>query len=319
MRIASLLPSATEMVCAAGAQADLVGVSHECDFPVGVGGLPVLTRTRTTLPQKSGAIDRAVREMLKDALAVYEVEVDLLREVAPDVIVTQDLCDVCAVSLSDVHLALKELDLGHVQIVNLRPNFLQDVWDDLRRVGRALGRNDAGDRAAKECERRAQEIAARALGAIGPDGKRPTVITIEWIEPVMVGGSWMPELVALAGGESLLAEPGKHSPTIPMEGLQAIDPDVVLIKPCGFGLERTTAELELLRESLPWSSWSAVEGGRVFLADGNAYFNRPGPRLVESLEILSACIHPEAFPDFRTKHRGSMKRITADLTILDLE
>jgi iron complex transport system substrate-binding protein len=318
MRIVSLLPSATEMVCAAGAQAELVGVSHECDFPAGVEGLPTLTRTRTSLPKKSGDIDRAVREMLKDALAVYEVKVEEMRKAAPDVIVTQDLCDVCAVSLDDVRLALAELDLPNVQIISLKPTRLQDVWDDLRRVGEILGRAEQGEAAAQECERRAQEIAKRASAAKvarGGEAKRPTVLTIEWLDPIMVGGTWMPELVELAGGEALLVEPGQHSPTVGIDELSAINPDVVLIKPCGFELERTYQELELLTQRLPWADWAAVKEGRVFIADGNAYFNRPGPRLVESLEILAGCIDPETFADFRAAHVDSVRTIAADLTM----
>ncbi len=303
------------MVCAVGAQAELVGVSHECDFPKGVEGLPALTRTRTSLPAKSGAIDLAVREMLESALAVYEVRTDLLLKAAPDVIVTQDLCDVCAVSLEDVRNALRELNLGQVEVVSLTPNFLQDVWNDLRRVGVALGRAEAGEAAARACEANVQAIAKRATEAVATLGRRPTVISIEWLDPIMVGGSWMPELVQLGGGESLLAESGKHSPTVSLEDLAAIDPDVVLIKPCGFELERTHQELELLATRLPWSTWSAVANRAVYLADGNAYFNRPGPRLVESLEILGACIHPEAFADFRAKHSASLQHIEADLTI----
>ena len=317
MRIISLLPSATEMVCAVGAQDELVGVSHECDFPAGVPGLPVLTRTRTALPKASGAIDVAVREMLKDAIAVYEVLVDRLREAKADVIVTQDLCDVCAVSLDDVHKALKELGSGDVNIVSLKPTLLQDVWDDLRRVGVALGREAQGEAAAKDCEARVRAIGERSTAALAGT-KRPSVLTIEWIDPIMIGGTWMPELAQLAGGEALLAKPGVHSPTVGLDELSAIDPDVVLIKPCGFKLERTREELDLLQQRLPWDSWSAVPKGNVYLADGNAYFNRPGPRLVESLEILAACVLPGEFAEYRTKHKDSLQRVAPDLSIVEL-
>ena len=317
MRIISLLPSATEMVCAVGAQDELVGVSHECDFPAGIPGLPILTRTRTTLPKASGAIDVAVREMLKDAIAVYEVLVDRLRDAKADVIVTQDLCDVCAVSLDDVHKALKELGTGDVNIVSLKPTLLQDVWDDLRRVGVALGREAEGEAAALDCEARVRAIGQRSTTALA-GAKRPTVLTIEWIDPVMIGGTWMPELAQLAGGEALLAEPGVHSPTVGLDELSAIDPDVVLIKPCGFKLERTHEELDLLQQRLPWHTWSAVSKGNIYLADGNAFFNRPGPRLVESLEILAACVLPDEFAEYRTKHKDSLQRIAPDLSIVGL-
>lgn len=311
MRIASLLPSATEIVCAVGARDELVGVSHECDFPPGVETLPVLTRVRTALPRASGAIHRAVLEILRDALTVYELDTAKLREAAPDVIVTQDLCDVCAVSLDDVRKALAELQLGGVEIVSLKPTRLAEVWEDVRRVGRALGRNERGLTVAMELELRAAAIGARSAR----QRRRPSVLTIEWLDPVMIGGTWMPEMVALAGGTALVTQPGQHAPTLTLEELARLDPEVVLIKPCGFDLERTASELKLLPAQLPWSSWQAVEAGRVFVADGNAFFNRSGPRLVESLEILAACVHPEEFGEFARAHAQSVRRVAADLVL----
>jgi len=311
VRIASLLPSATEIVCALGAQAELVGVSHECDFPAGVEKLLVLTRTRRTLPRGSGAIDRAVRKILEDALTVYELDLPKLRETAPQIIVTQDLCDVCAVSLDDVRKALAELARADVEIVSLKPTLLGDVWNDVRRVGRALGRAQRGEEVAKELERRVAAIGARAAKL----PHRPSVLTIEWLDPVMVGGTWMPELVTLAGGEPLVTKPGEHAPTLQLEELAKLAPDVVLIKPCGFDLARTSEELALLRTMLPWSSWPAVERGKVFLADGNAFFNRSGPRLVESLEILAACVHPEEFGEFGRAHSAHVRCVDADLLL----
>ena len=312
MRIASLLPSATEMVCAVGARDELVGISHECDFPVGVEALPALTRTRQHMPRSSGAIDKTVRAILTDAIAVYEVDVELMRTAKPDVIVTQDLCDVCAVSIDDVRRVMTELASQDVNIVSLKPLRLEDIWADVRRVGRALGREEQGDRAAQTMIDRVQAIGVRSQALTGP---RPTVLTIEWLDPIMIGGLWMPQLVELAGGEALVTKVGEHAPTLDMEALSALDPDVVLIKPCGFGLERTQEELPLLQSMLPWDRWSAVREGRVFLTDGNAYFNRPGPRLVESLEILAACVHPEHFTDFTSKHADSIFVVGADLSV----
>ncbi|MEM7202390.1 MAG: cobalamin-binding protein [Planctomycetota bacterium] len=302
MRIVSLLPSATEIVCALGARDQLVGVSHECDFPSGVEQLPQLTRPRRELPRASGAIDRAVRDIVADALAVYEVDVEQLRALAPDVIVTQDLCDVCAVSLADVHRALAELARDDVAVESLRPGLLADVWQDVERVGAALGRAEEGRRVAAALAERARALAQRANAV--PDAK-PAVLTIEWLEPVMVGGTWMPELVTLAGGTPLVTEPGQHAPTLDADQLRAQAPDVVLIKPCGFDIERANEELARLHGTVPWGDWPAVRAGRVYVADGNAYFNRPGPRLVESLEILAACLHPEAFPELVERHAGS--------------
>lgn len=311
MRIASLLPSATEIVCAVGGGAELVGVSHECDYPAGVERLPILTRPRVALPRASGAIDRTVRDILRDALAVYEIEIERLRAAAPDVIVTQDLCDVCAVSIDDVRRALAELARENVTVVSCKPLRLADVWGDVRRVGLAVGRVEQGRQAAAELERRVSAIGARASKA----KRRPSVLTIEWLDPVMIGGTWMPELVAVAGGRALVTVAGQHAPTLGLAELSALEPDVVLIKPCGFDLERTTQELELLRSQLPWTKWSAVSAGRVWLADGNAFFNRPGPRLVESLEILAALCQPDEFAEFRARHAPSVRRVRPDLAL----
>ncbi|MEM6797492.1 MAG: cobalamin-binding protein, partial [Acidobacteriota bacterium] len=308
-RIVSLLPSATEIVCRVGGRESLVGVSHECDFPAGVEGLPSLTRPRFEMPRSSDAIDRAVQETLRDALAVYEVEVDLLRRLEPDLVVTQDLCDVCAVSLSDVTSALRALSREDAQIVSLRPTLLADVWADVRRVGEALGRAEDGAGAAAELEARCRAIAERAHRL----STRPSVLSIEWLSPIMVGGTWMPELIELAGGTPLVTQPGQHAPTLDMAALEALDPEVVLIKPCGFELARTFEELKLLASNLPWRRWRAVRGGRVYVADGNAFFNRPGPRLVESLEILAACVHPQEFSDFRERHAGSFVAVDSNL------
>ncbi len=311
MRVASLLPSATEMVCAVGAREELVGVSHECDHPPGVDKLPILTRTRRAMPVASGEIDRTVREILRDTLSVYEIEVDRLRDAAPDVIVTQDLCDVCAVSLGDVQRALTELARQDVELVSCTPTRLQDVWQDIRRVGHAVGHGDEGEQVATQLERRTAALGEQTAGL----GRRPSVLTIEWLDPVMVGGTWMPELVELAGGTPLVTTPGQHAPTLGPAELAALDPDVVLIKPCGFDLDRTASELELLRSGLPWERWTAVRAGRVFIADGNAYFNRPGPRLVESLEILAACIHPDAFGELSQRHASAVQRVTPELEL----
>ncbi len=311
MRIVSLLPSATEIVAAVGGAEDLVGVSHECDYPPGLEGLPVLTRTRTALPFASGEIDRAVQEILRDALAVYEIEIDLLRQASPDVVVTQDLCDVCAVSINDVRHALAELGCENVEVVSCKPTRLADVWDDVRRVGNAIGRGEQGELVAQELSRRVSALGEKAKAL----GHRPKVLTIEWLDPIMIGGTWMPELVELAGGIPLVTTPGQHSPALTLSDLEALAPDIVLIKPCGFDLARTTRELNLLGSRLPWEKWTGERSVPVFVADGNAYFNRPGPRLVESLEILAACIHPEAFPDLARCHGEAVRRVERGLTL----
>jgi iron complex transport system substrate-binding protein len=311
-RIASLLPSATEIVCALGARDELVGVSHECDFPAGVNALPVLTRARVQ-GTTSAQIDVAVRGILESALAVYDIELERLREAQPDVIVTQDLCDVCAVSLDDVRAAVLRLARQDVDIVNLHPTRLDDIWADMMHTARAIGRVPEATTLIADSKARLAGIAERSVRAGG--GRRPRVLTVEWIAPVMLGGMWMPDLVDLAAGETLVTAGGDHAPTLGLEELTRLDPDVVLVKPCGFDLQRTLAELPVLRTALPWASWRAVEEERVYIADGNAYFNRPGPRIVESLEILAACLYPAAFPDFRAAHAPSVVRVDRELRL----
>lgn len=310
-RIVSLLPSATEIVCAVGARPWLVGRSHECDYPADLSTVPVLTRPRRQFPRASGAIDRAVRNILSDALTVYEVDVEALEASKPDIIVTQDLCEVCAVSLDDVRSALRKLSREDVQICSLKPTRLRDVWEDIRRVGRALDRRAEAEAVAVELEARCAKIRERS-STLAP----PTVLTIEWLDPIMVGGTWMPELVELAGGQALVTKAGDHAPTLSLAELATLDPDVVLIKPCGFELARTAEELELLAQQLPWTSWRCVREGQVYIADGSAFFNRSGPRLVESLEILAAIAHPQAFPDFVRQHAGSYRRVSAERQLL---
>jgi iron complex transport system substrate-binding protein len=250
-----------------------------------------------------------VRSALQEALAVYEIELERLEEARPDVIVTQDLCDVCAVSFNDVCAATSALLHQPIRIVNLHPSRLDHIWADIVRVGEALGRAIESAGVVAGFQARASEITRRSLASV----QRPRVVSIEWLDPVMLGGMWMPELIERAGGIPLVTRPGDHAPTLTRDALRVLTPDVVLIKPCGFPLERTIEEISLLRTSLPWESWRAVQEGRVYVADGNAYFNRPGPRIVESLEILAACLHPEAFDDLRRKHRDAVIRLDADL------
>ena len=215
-RVASLLPSATEIVCAVGAEADLVGISHECDFPESVRHLPALTRARLRPVRSSREIDREVRAVLRDALAVYEIELERLETARPDVIVTQDLCDVCAVSFSDVCQATATLLREPVQIVNLRPTRLDDIWADIARVAEALGRASEGARVVADLKARAAAITRRSLAR----SERPRVVSIEWLDPVMLGGMWMPELIERAGGVPLVTRPGDHAPTLSRRDLR---------------------------------------------------------------------------------------------------
>ncbi len=310
-RIVSLLPSATEIVCALGARDRLVGRSHECDWPADVESLPVLTSARMEPASTSAAIDRSVRAVLEKALAVYEVDVAKLKELAPDVIVTQDLCDVCAVSAEDVRRAAKEIAGKEVQVVSLRPTHIDDIWADVQRVADAIGRSAEGKDLVASLRGRVESIRERAQQL----SQRVDVVSIEWIEPVMLGGTWMPEILTIAGGNPLGVEPGQNAPTVDRAFLEEIDPEAVVVKPCGYSLARTLAELPRLKEMLPWDEWSAVLYGRVFLADGNAYFNRPGPRIADSVEILASCLHPKQFREFRTQYAKAVIEVDSDLTL----
>ncbi|HEX6767584.1 MAG TPA: ABC transporter substrate-binding protein [Polyangiaceae bacterium] len=314
VRIASLLPSGTEIVCSLGARSELVGRSHECDFPEEVSTVPVLSRSRLSSVGSSADLDRDVRRLLAESLSIYEVSVEALAAARPDVIVTQDLCDVCAVSLGDVCRAASEVLGSGVEIVSLRPERLAAIWDDVRRVARAIGRGPDGERVETSLKERVEAISVR----VPASAPRCSVLSVEWLDPVMIGGLWMPELIELAGGLSLVTRPGDHAPTLAASELRRLDPDVVLIKPCGFTLDRALSERHTFVQTLPWSSFRAVREGRAFVADGSAYFNRSGPRIVESLEILAACLHPEAFVDFRRKHAPSACRLTGELEILPL-
>lgn len=289
-RIVSLLPSATEIVAALGACDQLVGRSHECDYPPGVEGLPICTAAKLDATATSREIDRAVKEALREALAVYEVFADQLERLAPDIIVTQDQCDVCAVSLADVETAAAVLTGRPVEIVALHPTNLAAVHDDIRRVGAAIGKQDEALAIINDMKDRAEGIIA---GAAGLD--TPTVACIEWADPLMAAGNWVPELVALAGGYDVFGKAGLHAPWIEWDALRQTDPDVIIFMPCGFGLDRCRQEAELTARLPGWQDLQAVKSGRVYVTDGNSYFNRPGPRLADSLEIIAEILHPNKF------------------------
>lgn len=309
-RVASLLPSATEIICALGGLSNLVGVSHECDFPPEVKRLPVLTRSKAAPESSSAEIDKGIHELVRTSLAVYDIDIDQLAELQPDLIVTQDLCDVCAVSFTDVQQAVQSLEDKAVDIIRLNPHRLSDIWQDIRKTGMALNREAEADRLLGRLLDRVVAVRNRAAHAF----TWPKVLTVEWMDPVMPGGLWMAELVEIAGGKPLLSEPGVKSYQAKWEELASIAPEVVLIKPCGFTLERSLKEVSILKRTLPWESWPTTRQGHVFIADGHAYFNRPGPRIVDSLEILAACLHPGLFPELRETYRDCIVRVLPNLS-----
>ncbi len=297
-RVVTLLPSATEIVAALGFTDQIVGRSHECDYPAEIAERPVCTAPKFKVEGSSAEIDRRVNAIVRDALSVYSVDAAMLRRLNPGLIVTQSQCEVCAVSEHDVEDALADWLGARPQIVSLRPNALRDIWDDIECVAAALGAPERGADLTRRLKARVSAIADRSAQI----GSRPAVVCIEWIDPLMAAGNWMPELVAMAGGRNVLGEAGKHSPRITFDELRAIDPDAVVISPCGFKIDRTTAELPGLIGRTGWAQLKAVREGRVSVVDGNQYINRPGPRIVESLEILAELIHPDTF---RFGHEGS--------------
>lgn len=296
-RVVSLIASATEIVCGLGRREWLVGRSHECDFPPEVARLPALTAPKFSIEGGSAEIDARVRRIVRDGLAVYGVDAEALRALRPDVILTQDHCDVCAVSLADVEAATCTWTGRPVGIVSLRPDALADAYADIRRVAQALELPDAGDALVHAMQGRIAAVGARAAGR-----PRPRVAFIEWVEPPMAGGNWMPELIEAAGGTNVLGSAGKRSDWMQWQELVAADPDAIVVAPCGYGLARCLEEVPLLEAKPGWSELTAVRQARVYLADGNAYFNRPGPRLADTVEILAEMLHPAVA---RPLHEGT--------------
>ena len=288
LRIASLVPSATEIVAALGLADSIVARSHECDWPPEVAEAPACTRARIDASKPSGAIHEEVGKLLAAALSLYDLDTGILRAARPSHIVTQDQCDVCAVGLPEVEAAAAEFLEAPVQIVSLAPMRLGDVWDDIARVGSALGVD-------------AQPVSAGLLARVAAIAERAKalppkrVLTVEWSDPPMTAGNWVPELVALAGGIDTLGADGSHSPRISVEAVAAADPDAIVLMPCGYDLPRTVEDGRALLADPAWGGLRAAQSGAVYATDGNAYFNRPGPRLVESLEILAEIIHPAHF------------------------
>lgn len=290
-RVVSLILSSTEIICALGSQQRLVGRSHECNYPESVLRLPVCTEPKFNPEGSSYEIDQRVRAILYQALSVYRVHGDVLKELRPDVIITQAQCEVCAVSLREVEEVVGQWLGTRPQIISLEPRTLADVWANIGQVAEALGVPERGGELVKSLKQRAFAIAAMARAL--PPG--PTVACIEWIDPLMAAGNWMPELVEMAGGINLFGEAGKHSPWMTWEELIQKDPNVIVVLPCGFDIKRTREEMPVLTRKPEWSRLRAIQTGRVYVTDGNQYFNRPGPRLVESLEILAEILRPEAF------------------------
>ncbi|HEX4144892.1 MAG TPA: cobalamin-binding protein [Pirellulales bacterium] len=292
MKIASLLSSAAEMLCALGLESSLVAISHECDFPPSVTARPRVTRSRIAATASSQEIDEQVRGLMASGAPLYEIDTDRLAACRPDLIVTQAQCDVCAVRYADVLAAVASRPaLAGTQVLALNPQSLADVAADLVHLGQATGTVAAARRL--QTQWRARIAAVEQAMADLDAAARPRVAMVEWLEPLMLSGNWVPEIVALAGGRHDLTTAGRHSPYVAWDALLAYDPQAIVVVPCGFALARTLSCWQVLTTLPGWRQLSAVQAGRVHAVDGNAYFNRPGMRLVESLEILAHLLHPD--------------------------
>jgi len=290
-KIISLLPSATEIVCALGLESQLVGRSHECDYPETVKQLPVISYDRIGANLSSLAIDQQVKQLLTNAISVYEVNTELMKQLAPDVVITQDQCAACAVSLPEVEQALANELEKPARIVSLQPDSLAGIMDNIAEVACALNVVPAGNALLEDLQERV-DLIQHKLKFIE---NKPTVACIEWLEPLMVSGNWVPELVQIAGGTPILAEAGKHSPYIDWTDMRLQDPEIIVLMACGFSIERTLKEIDILLQLPGFADLQAIKNKRFYIADGNQYFNRPGPRIVDSIEILAEIIYPKQF------------------------
>ena len=301
MRLVSLLASATEMIYALGCLDQLIGRSHECDYPPKVLSLPEVSTVQIDINASSAQIDAQIKELalaqkageIEDpalkALSIYAIDVERLQALRPDVIFTQTQCEVCAVSERDVMLAIEQLTGLQPRIVSLAPHSLNNVWEDVLRVGRAVGRLEQAEILVRSYKKRL----AYLKKTTSTFGMKPRVTVLEWLDPLMAAGNWTPELVDYASGENVFGEIGLHSPWLSWTELQEEDPEILVLSPCGYTIERTLQDVPLLQRHPAWQSLKAVRNERVYAIDGNSYLNRSGPRLVESAEMLGRVIWGE--------------------------
>jgi len=290
-KIISLLPAATEIICALGLEEQLIGRSHECDYPESVQDLPVCSSAKFLPGSDSEEIDRQVKEILSDSLSIYTIDKELIKSLAPDVIITQAQCDVCAVSTKDVEFAMKNLLEKDCQLISLEPHGLADIYRDIQNLADQLGVGAAGADFLELSEERINIIRHKLKFST----EKPKVACIEWLSPLMIAGNWTPEIIEIAGGVPVLSEKGKHSGYVSFEDIQNQDPDIIVLMPCGFSIERTLREINLLLELPGWRALKAIQENRFYIVDGNQYFNRSGPRITDSIEIMAEIISPKQF------------------------
>ena len=284
MRIISLISSATEIVCSLGCSDLLVGISHECDYPKSITKLPVCSKPKFDVDGSSIEVDNQVKSLLRNALSIYDIDDHLISELNPDVIITQSQCDVCAVSLDDVQSALKN-NLGiNPLIISLEPKDLNDVISDIKYIGSKLNKDEAANEMINFFNDEIIRLRKRKV-------KKNTVACIEWIDPLMFAGNWVPEIVEIVGGKDLFGLKGEHSSWSEYQDLFDKDPDKIIFMPCGYDIEKTKIEIKKMYEFKKWKNLKAMNSDNVFIADGSQYFNRPGPRLLDSIRIMDEIVN----------------------------
>lgn len=304
MKIVSLLPSATEIVCALGLEDSLVGVTHECDFPIGISSKPHLTASRISHETMSSSeIDHAVRAQLDGHGTIYDLYTDLLSSLSPDLIVTQELCDVCAVSYEIVKKAAKSY-VADATVVSLEPNTIEDIFDNIRYVAELCGISGKGEEVVGSLSERLDSLTAKSAGL-----EKKRVFMLEWLEPPFSPGHWVPQQVEIAGGLALLGEAGKKSVTTTYEAIAETDPEVLVLIPCGYYTEDIIRQLPQTEFPASWKSIKAVRDGAIWALDATSYFSRPGPRVVDGAEILAKILHPDVFGE---PSKGEAVRIPSD-------
>jgi len=300
MKIVTLIPSATEIVAFLGQKKSIIGRSHECDFPKDLSKVIKLTEPKINVEGTSIEIHKQIEAILENSLSVYKVDVGELKKLNPDFIVTQSHCDVCAVSFSEMESITRKYLGENTKIISLQPNMLQDVFDDIRRVAKSLKvDNEYNFQLINNLEIRLNNIKKKTQKL-----KKPKILCIEWIDPLMVAGNWIPEMVEIAGGKNILGKIGVDSHWIKFEDIKNYDPDFIVFIPCGFNLNKTKEEVEkLLDKNIFWKKLKAFKNKNFYITDGNQYFNRPGPRLIDSIEILAEIFHSALF-NFSHKDKG---------------
>ena len=300
MKIVTLIPSATEIVSFLGQKKYIIGKSHECDFPRDLSKITKLTEPKINVEGTSGEIHKQIEVILEKSLSVYKVHVDKLKKLNPDFIVTQSHCEVCAVSFSEVENITKEHLGKNTKIISLQPNKLEEVFNDIKRVAKSLKvYNDHNNKLINNLKIRLNDIKKKTKKL-----KKPKILCVEWIDPLMAAGNWMPEMTRIAGGEDILGKIGVDSHWIKFEDIQNQDPEFIVFIPCGFDLNKTFQEVKkLININNAWKKLKAFKNKNLYITDGNQYFNRPGPRLIDSIEILAEIFHSNKF-NFGHKNKG---------------